>query len=310
MSFRTFLLVTAGIAGAAPSVPAACPAFDPAGLVPGMTLADARKVLDAEEDGPEVAAVGDDFETIAHFRKRPARIDLIFPGRVTSRSKSALAAVRTCVPIATFDGSAFASRLREQFGEPTNGKSSLDAAMTGGPVTWSDPACAIDVRAWRKGDWYDPASEAWCVEQRAVRAPIASAPSAAPAVAPAAAAAAGAESAVERPAEIASSAESIPVPAPAAAPEVPAATAPVLVASVPPRYPESLRQRRLRSNVTVRATIGSNGSVDEVQVVSCDRPGFGLEDRVTAAVRQWRYRPATQFGKPVTSEIEIPFRFE
>lgn len=149
---------------------AVCPAFDPPGLHPGMTLSEARRVLGADEQGPEVTAVGDGFETTAYFRKPPAHIALIFPGKVSSRSKTGLAAVRTCVPLATFDGAGFAERLRDSFGPPSAGKETLDASMAGGEVTWTDPACAIDVRAWRKGDWYDPASEAWCVEQRAVRA--------------------------------------------------------------------------------------------------------------------------------------------
>jgi protein TonB len=119
---------------------------------------------------------------------------------------------------------------------------------------------------------------------------------------------------VERPAEIAANVEPLPeppaTPPPAVADGAPAATAPVLVASVPPRYPEMLRQRRLKARVVVRATIATDGTVAAVELVSCDRPGFGLEERVTAAVRQWRYKPATQRGTPVASEIQIPFAFE
>jgi TonB family protein len=71
-----------------------------------------------------------------------------------------------------------------------------------------------------------------------------------------------------------------------------------------------LRQRRLKARVVVRAAIEASGSVGDVEVLSCDRPGFGLEARVIAAVRQWRYRPATQSGQAVATAIEIPFEFE
>jgi TonB family protein len=289
-----------------------------------MTLSEARRVLDAEEDGPEVAAVAAGFETIAHFRRPPARIALIFPGKVTSRSKVGLAAVRTCVPLATYDVAAFAARMRERYGEPTTGAAELDAGLGSGEATWSDPACAIDVRAYRKGEWYDPASMAWCVDQRAAReveapppppAPTVAAPAATPAATPvvtpvAAAVAAGAEPAVERPAPIAQQPEPIPQPPPVALDPTAPPTSPVLLASVPPRYPEQLRQRRLKARVVVRATIEPDGSVGAVEVVETDRPGFGLEARVVAAVRQWRYKPATQQGAPVTAELQIPFEFE
>lgn len=319
-------LLVAGTLFAPRAAAADCPSFDPAGLRPGMTLSEARRVLDAEEDGPEVAAVGDGFETTAHFRRPPARIALIFPGKLTSRSRIGLAAVKTCVPLATFDVEAFASRLRERFGEPTSGAANLDAGLSGGAASWSDPACAIDVRAWRQGEWYDPASGAWCVEQRVARVvepppappepvvatpPPPSPPPAAAAVAPAVAPTVAAiEPAVERPVEIAREAEPIPQPPPVALDPGAPPTSPVLLASVPPRYPEQLRQRRLKARVVVRATIEADGSVGAVEVLETDRPGFGLEARVIAAVRQWRYKPATQQGAPVTTELQIPFEFE
>lgn len=323
-------LLVAGTLFAPRAAAAECPSFDPAGLRPGMTLSEARRVLDAEEDGPEVAAVGDGFETTAHFRRPPARIALIFPGKLTSRSRIGLAAVKTCVPLATFDVEAFASRLRERFGEPTSGAANLDAGLSGGAASWSDPACAIDVRAWRQGEWYDPASGAWCVEQRVARVvepppappepvvatpPPPSPPPAAAAVAPAVAptvapTVAAIEPAVERPVEIAREAEPIPQPPPVALDPGAPPTSPVLLASVPPRYPEQLRQRRLKARVVVRATIEADGSVGAVEVLETDRPGFGLEARVIAAVRQWRYKPATQQGAPVTTELQIPFEFE
>ncbi|HEX6851652.1 MAG TPA: energy transducer TonB [Candidatus Polarisedimenticolaceae bacterium] len=276
-----------------------------------MTLAEARRVLDAEEDGPEIAAVAAGFETTAHFRQPPARIALVFPGKVTSRSKVGLVAVRTCVPIATFDIPAFAARMRDRYGEPTTGAGSLDAGLMDGEAAWSDPACAIDVRAWRKGEWFDPASGAWCVEQRVVRS----------AEQPAASVAEAAEVPLSTPPPV-----PLAPPEPASAPparvepavappsgtigSAASATAPVLLTSVSPRYPEPLRQRRLRARVVVRATVERDGSVGAVEVVESDRPGFGLEARVIAAVRQWRYKPATQLGTPVASEIQIPFEFQ
>jgi protein TonB len=82
--------------------------------------------------------------------------------------------------------------------------------------------------------------------------------------------------------------------------------APNLIHKVDPNYPFLARSQRLSGKVTLAATIGVDGSVQGVKVVS--GPPL-LAGAATAALRQWRYRPATLNGSPVQVEKEITFVF-
>jgi protein TonB len=88
-------------------------------------------------------------------------------------------------------------------------------------------------------------------------------------------------------------------------------TPPVLVESskVDPRYPARARVARVSGRVTLRAVITENGSVREVEVEDCDRPGYGLEQAAIEAVEQWRYRPAVRRGTtvPVYLIVDVSF---
>jgi protein TonB len=68
---------------------------------------------------------------------------------------------------------------------------------------------------------------------------------------------------------------------------------------VRPAYPELARLARVEANVVLQAVIRRDGTVDETEVLRCTRLGFGFEEAAVDAVRQWRYRPATQGGVPV-----------
>jgi TonB family protein len=60
----------------------------------------------------------------------------------------------------------------------------------------------------------------------------------------------------------------------------------------------------------VQAVIGADGLVSDVVVLSCSRPGIGFEEQAAAAVRQWRYKPATRNGRPVAVYFSIYVTFE
>jgi protein TonB len=74
---------------------------------------------------------------------------------------------------------------------------------------------------------------------------------------------------------------------------------------VQPEYPEIARIARIEGNVVLQAIIDREGTVDDIEVLRCTRPAFGFEDAAIAAVRQWRYEPATQDGRPVTVYFTI-----
>jgi TonB family protein len=78
-------------------------------------------------------------------------------------------------------------------------------------------------------------------------------------------------------------------------------TNPVLIedSKVPPEYPEIARVARLEGNVILQAIIHRDGTVGNIEILRCNRPRMGFEEAAEAAVRQWRYEPATQNGRPV-----------
>lgn len=74
-----------------------------------------------------------------------------------------------------------------------------------------------------------------------------------------------------------------------------------------PAYPDSLRQAGIEGRVVVRAWIGKDGRVKEVQVLRSDHDGFNRN--TVEAVRSWRFRPAEKDGQPVEVWMTIPVRF-
>jgi len=79
---------------------------------------------------------------------------------------------------------------------------------------------------------------------------------------------------------------------------------------VQPRYPEAARLARQGAALVLRAVVRADGSVDEVEVLRCDRPGLGFESSAVEAVRRWRYLPATVEGRPVEVYLTILVDFE
>jgi protein TonB len=79
---------------------------------------------------------------------------------------------------------------------------------------------------------------------------------------------------------------------------------------VRPCYPEMARASRVEGQVILKAVILRDGSVTEPQVMRCCPPGFGFAEAAIAAIEQWRYRPATQDGKPVACYFTIVVDFD
>lgn len=79
-----------------------------------------------------------------------------------------------------------------------------------------------------------------------------------------------------------------------------------LVHQVKPVYPPLARQARIQGSVLLRAIIGKDGGIENLQLVS-GHPM--LAPAAIEAVRQWRYRPYTLNGEPVEVETEITVNF-
>ena len=75
-----------------------------------------------------------------------------------------------------------------------------------------------------------------------------------------------------------------------------------------PSYTSEARRAKLNGFVVLQATITPQGEVSDIAVVK--GPGFGLERNAVEAVRNWRFKPATdQDGKPVAARVLIEVKF-
>lgn len=77
-----------------------------------------------------------------------------------------------------------------------------------------------------------------------------------------------------------------------------------------PEYPELARVARLEGNVILQAIIHADGSVGELEILRCNRPSMGFEESAINAVKQWRYEPATQNGRPVEVYFTVFVEFK
>ncbi len=78
----------------------------------------------------------------------------------------------------------------------------------------------------------------------------------------------------------------------------------VLPASVVlPTYPETAMSGGQRGSVVLKGYVLQDGSVGELEILSCDAMGFGFEDASRHAIEQWRFEPGTRNG----SAIDVPF---
>jgi protein TonB len=76
-----------------------------------------------------------------------------------------------------------------------------------------------------------------------------------------------------------------------------------------PVYPEVARIKGTEAHVRLKVRISAAGDVTDVEVLSGDEP---FASAAVAAVRTWRWRPATDDGTEVASTrvVDIPFRLQ
>ncbi len=74
-----------------------------------------------------------------------------------------------------------------------------------------------------------------------------------------------------------------------------------------PEFSDEARRRKFEGVVTLSAIVTSKGDTTEIKVTQ--GPGYGLDEKALGAVRQWKFRPATKDGKPVSVELNIQVAF-
>jgi TonB family protein len=84
-------------------------------------------------------------------------------------------------------------------------------------------------------------------------------------------------------------------------------TAPVLIFSVEPVYPEDARQNKLDGLVHVDAVVNTKGKPLKVHV---DHPlGHGLDEEAVKVVKQWVFKPGSKNGAPVNVHLVVSVVF-
>jgi periplasmic protein TonB len=83
--------------------------------------------------------------------------------------------------------------------------------------------------------------------------------------------------------------------------------APQLISSVDPEFSDEARRAKFQGVCVVSLVVDAQGNPQRVQVVR--HLGMGLDQRAVAAVRQYRFKPATLQGKPVPVEVNIEVNF-
>jgi protein TonB len=81
----------------------------------------------------------------------------------------------------------------------------------------------------------------------------------------------------------------------------------LLLKKIQPAYPPNALRMRIEGPVKLLATVGKNGSVTEVKVVSGDQL---LTQSAVDAVKQWKYKPYLLNGDPVEIQTEISINFK
>jgi protein TonB len=76
-----------------------------------------------------------------------------------------------------------------------------------------------------------------------------------------------------------------------------------LITKVPPVYPQDAKDARVSGRVVLEATIGRDGGVHELQVVSTPWPSLAASS--LWAVSHWQYKPYLLNGEPVEVKTTV-----
>jgi protein TonB len=85
-------------------------------------------------------------------------------------------------------------------------------------------------------------------------------------------------------------------------------SAPVLIFSVEPEFSEEARKAKVAGNVLVNLWVDQSGKPSHVRVLR--GVGMGLDEKAMEAVRQYRFKPAMENGKPVLVELNVEVNFQ
>jgi len=84
-------------------------------------------------------------------------------------------------------------------------------------------------------------------------------------------------------------------------------SAPQLVSKVEPEFSEEARHAKFMGTVTVNLIVDAEGRPQNVHVIR--GVGMGLDQKALEAVRQYRFKPALENGRPVPVQVNVEVQF-
>jgi protein TonB len=85
-------------------------------------------------------------------------------------------------------------------------------------------------------------------------------------------------------------------------------SAPVLIYQVDPEFSEEARKAKFMGIVTVNLIVDAQGRPQNVHVIR--GVGMGLDEKAVDAVKQYKFKPAMEAGKPVPVELNVEVNFQ
>jgi protein TonB len=83
---------------------------------------------------------------------------------------------------------------------------------------------------------------------------------------------------------------------------------PRVIHSVKPEVTEEARRAKFHGNVQVYLWVDEHGNPSHIRIAH--GVGMGLDETAIEAIRQYKFRPATQDGKPVKVDLYIDVNFQ
>jgi protein TonB len=85
-------------------------------------------------------------------------------------------------------------------------------------------------------------------------------------------------------------------------------SSPELIFKVDPEFSEEARRAKFMGIVLVNLIVDQQGRPENVHVLR--GVGMGLDEKAVAAVKQYKFRPAKENGKPVAVELNVEVNFQ
>jgi len=82
----------------------------------------------------------------------------------------------------------------------------------------------------------------------------------------------------------------------------------VPIHEVEPEFSEEARRAKFMGVVTVNLIVDDKGMPQNVHVLRS--VGMGLDDKAVEAVKQYRFKPAMEAGKPVPVQLNVEVNFQ